>query len=119
MTSVINNLSSLNLIPCRSPFDSVMGERCYQSIVSVDTFTDFIVKAQADGMLNECNLRENDRYARLLRTYLFRCMAVIHAVIDLRAGIVHLIVYSLVTNEITEFEAEYFICQIRQNLDRY
>lgn len=46
-------------------------------------------------------------------------MAVIHAVIDLRAGIVHLIVYSLVTNEITEFEAEYFICQIRQNLDRY
>ncbi|EEX1949197.1 TPA: hypothetical protein HGS53_23030 [Escherichia coli] len=96
-----------------------MGERCYQSIVSVDTFTDFIVKAQADGMLNECNLRENDRYARLLRTYLFRSMAVIHAVIDLRAGIVHLIVYSLVTNEITEFEAEYFICQIRQNLDRY
>lgn len=110
--------SALNLIEGKSPFDTTVSAVCYQGISSLNDFTDFLCEKKNDGTLHEFNLRESDRYGRLVRAYL-SVHSLIHAIINLRTGIVHIIVYSLFTNKISEIEAEYFVCQIRQHINQF
>lgn len=119
MNDILTSMPSvLNLIESKSPFDTAVSAVCYQGISNVDDFTAFICDRKNDGVLHECNLRECDRYARLFRAYLSDHF-LIHATINLRTGIVHIIAYTLFTNKISVSDAEYFVCQIRQHFDRF
>ncbi|EPO3921713.1 hypothetical protein ACT99I_004348 [Salmonella enterica subsp. houtenae serovar [1],40:z4,z23:-] len=119
MNDILKSMpSALNLIECKSPFDTTVSAACYQGISNIDEFATFLCERKNDGTLHELTLRESDRYGRLVRVYLSD-HSLIHAVINLRTGIVHLVVYTLRTNKISEFEAEYFVYQIRQHINQY
>ncbi len=110
--------STLNLVHCKSPFVAPFSAQCYQGITSLDDFTDFIGEYEVAGVLCELkSIREHDRYSRLVRVY-YHKSAIIHAVIDIRAGIVRTIVYS-VADKIDVLVAEYFVYQIRQYFDQF
>jgi len=119
MNDILKSMpSALNLIECKSPFDATVSTVCYQGISNIDEFATFLCERKNDGTLHELNLRESDRYGRLARVYLSD-HSLIHAVINLRTGIVHLIVYTLPTNKISGSEAEYFVYQIRQHIKEF
>ncbi|EIP6959094.1 hypothetical protein LTF62_004602 [Salmonella enterica] len=110
--------SALNLVHCKSPFVAPFSAQCYQGIADKDDFTDFIAEHVKAGDLCELkSVREHDRYSRLLRVY-YHDNALIHTVIDIRAGIVRTIVYS-VADKIDVLVAEYFVYQIRQYFDQF
>lgn len=110
--------SELNLISCKSPFVVPFSAQCYQGVTAYDDFMNFITRGKESAVLHEFTVREYDRYARLFRVY-FHDHAIIHAIIDVSAGIVKTIVYSVQTDKVDSLRAEYFVYQIRQHLDRF
>lgn len=108
--------SVLNLVLCKSPFEVPFSAQCYQGLASLGDFTCFLEDAGEN--LHELNVRECDRYGRLVRSY-YHNHAIIHALIDYRAGIVKTISYSVQVGKIDVLSAEFFIYQIRQHFDRF
>lgn len=119
MKSSLNSMPSvLNMIPCKSPFVVPFSAQCYQGLTTLDDFTSFLGNSDLREVVHEMNVREYDKYSRLVRAY-FHKHAVIHALIDVRAGIVKTIAYSVQTDEVDVLTGEYFIYQIRQHFDQF
>ncbi|PCS38710.1 hypothetical protein [Escherichia coli] len=108
--------SLLNMVTCKSPFEVPFSAQCYQGVTSLEDFTYFL--GDVGDSLHELNVREHDRYGRLIRAY-YHNHAIIHALIDIRAGIVKTISYSVQIEKIDTLRAEFFIYQIRQHFDRF